>query len=1287
MARTAPVPNIPAPPGMNPGAFVAGGGGDGGGAGGKGSRNGNGEEGAGTGDGDDDANGDGNCGGAAGDACNVHEDNPAAGDPVELSTGRVFTVAVTDLFLPGPFPFVFKRQYSSTIAGVDRGLGYGWSHSFAWRVYQMKKTLVVHTGEDRMAAFAFPTESGIAELSEGGWRVWAESTGIVVDARDGLQRHFVRLGESDDWIPTKIVDPNGNTITLTHDDDGALVGAVDAVGRSIRFPQTPTGQIGRIEVFDARANRWVTFTRYGYVNSDLVEAANADGETSRFSYTPEHRLEWQQQPSGLTFHYRYLPDGRCYESWGDFGAQPDASLSTSVPKFLADGTTKALGVHHVRIEYADDGYVEVVDSVQILRYQMGGAGATLSVSDGAVTTREFDEHRNLISRTEPDGAVTRYEYDLHGQVVATTTPDGHRWETHRDRRGLVERETQPDGGVWLYEYDTVGNISAITDPIGARTSYQRDQRGQIVRCQTPLGGYEETEFDPHGNVVRFRKENNVERRFEYDFFGRMLVVHGTRGEVVKAAYTPFGKQSQVVDADGSVHGFRYDSAGRIAACDLPDKTSVRFEYGGQDRLVAIVHATGEKQRFAYDREGRCIEAWNETGEEFRAKLTLGGHPEQETYFDGRSVSYARDAHGRLVSQVLASGEVVNLEYDIMGRLVRREYSDGAVHELEYDACGRPIAMRSPRVECRLLRDAAGRAISETQTVDGDTITLDYRYDALGNVLELGSSLGTWFKVQRDASGVRKHTEANSGLDVTHQLDASGGEVVRRFASGARLELSFDVVHQLRGLGLFGATDTARSIGPITSPRPNFARSFEYSSDGGLALQGDPLANSARQFDYDSRGQLTKVTRDGTTLEQFGYDARGNVMPSGQHRRYGAGNRIEEWVDWSLNADPDARLIEKSRRLDDVRRETWSFEWNTDGTLARAIAPDGASTTYVYDPLGRRVLKTHDRIDTRGHRIQFTTRYVWDGDLLIHEIRRSSTEVKAEERTYVYTDIGYTPWAMHVTTRDADGSAEEGIWRYLTHDPFGSPLVVSDDRGSVLLEYERTAFGEFSFRGDPDADFGVRFQGQWFDAETGLHYNRHRYYDPRLGRYISPDPAGLPADINEFVYGANPITDIDPFGLVHTATARRGRTPVRNSMTGGTDFNSGWSGRAGNRDTYLQRRAARGASFGELYRESHSEFKIMRQLDPTGRGNPSLRGQTLRIHGQKRSCPNCAAELERFARRNGMRVEYTSDEDRHNDRPLVIDHRPGRRPTSNRAAYSSITTARTRRAAARRRARG
>jgi RHS repeat-associated protein len=107
--------------------------------------------------------------------------------------------------------------------------------------------------------------------------------------------------------------------------------------------------------------------------------------------------------------------------------------------------------------------------------------------------------------------------------------------------------------------------------------------------------------------------------------------------------------------------------------------------------------------------------------------------------------------------------------------------------------------------------------------------------------------------------------------------------------------------------------------------------------------------------------------------------------------------------------------------------------------------------------------------------------------------------------------------------------------YFINDHLGTPQIVVDEAGTVVWEGEYEPFGEVN-AGVEDGVNNFRFAGQYYDGETAMHYNHHRYYDISIGRYLTPDPIGIAGGLNLYVYASNnTVNKIDPMGLVDPAT--------------------------------------------------------------------------------------------------------------------------------------------------------
>ncbi|EIU8053909.1 HNH endonuclease, partial [Salmonella enterica subsp. enterica serovar Havana] len=204
------------------------------------------------------------------------------------------------------------------------------------------------------------------------------------------------------------------------------------------------------------------------------------------------------------------------------------------------------------------------------------------------------------------------------------------------------------------------------------------------------------------------------------------------------------------------------------------------------------------------------------------------------------------------------------------------------------------------------------------------------------------------------------------------------------------------------------------------------------------------------------------------------------------------------------------------------RRDQQLEWNAQGQLTRVISGN-TETHYGYDALGRRTRKaTYGR--HTGHTARSRTDFVWEGFRLLQE------NVQQQGwRTYLYdAEQPYTPVAS-VTGR---GESRQ-VWYYHT-DVTGTPQEVTAADGTLVWAGYIRGFGENAADiSNSGAYFHqpLRLPGQYFDDETGLHYNLFRYYAPECGRFVSQDPIGLNGGINLYQYAPNPLSWIDPWGLI------------------------------------------------------------------------------------------------------------------------------------------------------------
>ncbi|WP_438029331.1 RHS repeat-associated core domain-containing protein [Sorangium sp. So ce233] len=1157
MARTAPVPNIPAIPGMNPGVFVMGGGGAGGGSGGrggKGSKNGQGADGK---NGGKDAEGGGKsaCGapGKDGGGCprhhgGSHSGAASHGDPIDIVTGRVFTTPVVDLELPGPMPLELARSYATSSRDRDVGLGYGWTHTFAWEVELRRSGAVVWTEDGLDVAFG-AVERGAGVLGPHGWVLHRHGEGFALDVPDGTRRTF----EPDLGDPMRrrfrlaaVEDRAGNRIQLVHD-KAALSRIVDCVGRTIRVLATREGRIAAIEVV-CPSGRIVRAARYDHDKAGrLVRVTDADGHATSYAYDDDHRLVSYRLPTGLVFHFRYDQAGRGVETWGEHESGFDPCLADDLPELLMDGSTKARGIHHVKVDYGPHGYSEVVDAACVFRNFGNEHGKVdKAVANGRVFSRTYDSRGHLTSYTDALGATTRWERDIFGNETRVIDALGRETRVERLPNGDITRIIDAGGGETEITFGP--NALLLKDPTGALFEVRYDARGLPVEAVAPNGRRRIYRYDDHGNAIEASDERGVLWQATYDELGRCTSLRDEGGALTRYAYSDKGLVLAIEEPGGLTSTFVHDGLGNLVEATDPGGRRTVLVRGGTGSLAEARLPDGTTVRLRYDRKERLIRVHNARGETYAVELGPTGVKRRERMFDGRALRYEHDLADRVVGVTLPDGDEVLLERDLLGRIVKRTRSDGSEEVFEYDFRDDIIAAETAAGRVEFTRNAAGWITKERQIVDGATFEVTVDHDVVGMPVRHRTSLGHSAEWRRDYAG-RSFKLLLDGADETEvRLDASGREIERILSHGGRVLFGHDPAGRLVEKRVT-APHLARAAGPgepdwvgARDPAVTVHQRLEYNASSELSTLWDARRGTTR-YSYDALGQIVAAVPDGARGELFAYDATGNIHEAGDTsapREYGPGNLMLRAGGTTFAWDERRRLTERRGHAEGGERLT-SYAWAKAGTLSRVTLGDGTVVEFAYDAFARRLKKEVYRTTPEGGReLLRRTRFHWCGDTLLHEVTEAGG--LRFERRYHFDDGG-EPLA-HREILHQGGKRSEGAWVYYVNDLAGFPDRLVDGGGRILGELGRTVWGATAMQEGGTAATPIRFLGQYADAETGLFYNRYRYYDPQMGRYISPDPLELLGGLNVFAYARNsPFFFGDPHGLVYTRIVDNSTDPA------------------------------------------------------------------------------------------------------------------------------------------------
>ncbi|MEU1827241.1 putative T7SS-secreted protein [Streptomyces abikoensis] len=1029
-------------------------------------------------------------------------------DPVDLATGKMF-LPQTDVLLPGALPLSFVRHVRSGYR-AGRWLGPSWASTADQRL-EIDSEGVVFVCEDGMLLSYPHPAPGVPTLPSHGPRRPLSRTDdggyTITDPLSGRTSYFAPYHDGLALLE-QISDRNGHWITFEYEADGTPTAIAHSAGQRI-VVTTESGRITALHLVAAASDGSdAELIRYGYTDGDLTDIVNSSGQALRFGYDERGRVTSWTDRNGSHYSYTYDDQDRCVFEGGAAGHMRvgiDYGDPDSESGLRTTTLTNALGHtwHHV----FNDALQPVAQTDPL----------------GATTLMRWDRRNHLLSHTDPLGRTTEYRYDEDGRLTAVVRPDGREATAMYNALGLPETVRAFDGSAWHHTYDGSGNRTSATDPTGAVTHYTYDEAGHPASVTDAMGNTSRVRCDASGLVTEVVDPLGGVTSYRRDGFGRVTAVIDPLGAMTRMQWTVEGRLLRRVDADGAEQSWTYDGEGnRTAHTDALGNVTT-YEYTHFDKLAAQTGPDGVRYEFTHDPLLQLTRVTNPQGLDWSYSYDPAGRLSSETDFDGRTLTYAHDAAGRLTSRTNALGQSITYDHDVLGRVVAKN-ADGAVTTYAHDVAGRLLEAVGPDATLTYSRDRLGRVKSET--TNGRTLT--FAYDGLGRRTRRvtpGGAVSTW---TYDAAGRRTSLTASGHVfDIEH--DAAGREIARHFGEGVTLTHEWDATGRL----------TSQAVLTGEEPAEIQRRDYIYRRDGHLTAVDD------RTFELDVVGRVTAVTAPGWQ-ERYAYDDAGNQTEAtwptdhpgtdAQGPRTYTGTRITRAGGIRYEHDEQGRVVLRQKARLSRKPDTWRYEWDAEDRLRSVITPDGTRWRYLYDPLGRRIAK--QRLDESGgvtEQVDFT----WDGPTLTEQT--TTAPGLPNPVTLTWDHDGLRPVAQTERISAADASQAEIDSRFfaIVTDLVGTPSELVDESGTIAWRTRTTLWGTTAWAADSTTYTPLRFPGQYYDPETGLHYNFHRYYDPETGRYASPDPLGLAPAPNPVAYVDNPHMRVDPFGLSPCPPMRSG----------------------------------------------------------------------------------------------------------------------------------------------------
>jgi RHS repeat-associated protein len=712
--------------------------------------------------------------------------------------------------------------------------------------------------------------------------------------------------------------------------------------------------------------------------------------------------------------------------------------------------------------------------------------------------------------------ITEYKYNDNGLLKKVIYPNGDEKEFVYTNGYL----TNADGIQFIN--DSRGNPEYVIDRKGNSTHYVYDDQNRIVEITNPRN--EKNIFTYTGkNLTRieYGKVDETPGHFiyyHYDAFDRLeLVERQTETDRVKIAqftYDSEGNRLSVTNADEKTTIYSYDPLNRLETIKGPINPPTKIEYDSLGNRTKIIDANNNSTIYAYDALGRLISVTDAQPHTTAYAYDAMGNLTSVTDDMTNTTRYAYDLAGRMIAELRPIGPPFQYFYDPKSRLDYKIDAKNQRTDYEYtsrDWLEKIIYNTDPKRTVTFTHDDNGNieTWSDDSIQPGGPI-YTYTYDKLNRVDMLTNHLASKsLDYDYDPFGNREKLILKEGEievfantyihnkqeQLTHLYESPTQFIRFTYYSTGRLKTKYFPGELVRAEYDYFADGNFKTIAYKKSD-DTVLSSFAYNYDHIGTIEDMTDLEGLHDYGYDKVYQLTSATHPSLPADTFTYDPVGNRKTSAGHFdwSYDDNNRLESYNGVSFEYDDNGNTVKKTEG-DSATRYHYDFA----NRLRQADLPDTRTATYTYDHLDRRIRKQVDGV---------VTWYIYDENTLLAELDSAGALIKR----YTFAPDSFEPFSLI-----------EGDNTYLyQNNHLGTPQKLTAVNGAVVWSAEYYSFGEATVDIASTITNNLRFPGQNFDQEIGLHYNWNRYYDPKLGRYLRADPIGLDGGLNVYIYVQNNV---------------------------------------------------------------------------------------------------------------------------------------------------------------------